>query len=199
MIPVPFSGDQTSSAFPEYQIQLPELGFGSFKIAYRSTGSRDVVLKIITDAVETESEDGDFALPDRLARELGVMERVDSPHIVKILKPPAIRQIAAARYVFYEEPFYGQGTLKDLISSGPLSLEPLRALALGLLEAIRVLWEENGVVHRDIKPGNIVFADTGEPVLLDLGIALFTDMSDITDSGDSPPKQAFTPRRSSLA
>lgn len=188
LIPVPFSGAQASAAFPEYAIQLPELGFGSFKVAYRSATSSGVVLKIITDAIDTESEDGDFALPDRLARELAVMERVNSPHVVKILRPPAIRQVGAASYVYYEEPFYSAGTLKDRLSSGPLPAETLRSLALGLLEGIRVLWDENGVVHRDIKPGNIVFADDGEPVLLDLGIALFTDMSDITDSGDTSPR-----------
>lgn len=187
--PLPFSSKEIEAAFPEYAVHFPELGQGSFKVAYKADGAGSArVLKVLTEPVSMDPEDFDEeSLPDRLARELKGMAEIDCPNIVKILRAPEVRDIGGSNYLFYEEPFYAGGTLAARLEQGALSEHEVVSLALGLFTAIEVLWSK-GIVHRDIKPGNIVFDSDGNPVLLDLGIALYTELSDITDSSLSSPR-----------
>lgn len=173
---------------------MPALGQGSFKVAYRvSTPDDDRVLKIIYSYPITDDPDEfDFEqVPDRIARELSGMSAVECPHVVTLASEPAVARIGGTSYLVYEEPFYGGGTLEDRLRNTPLSREETRALLAALLRASRALWASEKIVHRDIKPGNIAYTDDGTPVLLDLGLVLFTEMSALTDSGLASP---MTPR-----
>lgn len=191
---LPFTDADVCASFPNHAISVPALGQGSFKVAYHvSTQNDPRVLKVIYSFPITDDPD-EFDLdqvPDRIARELTGMSAVDSPHIVTLLSEPSVARIGDTSYLIYEEPFYGGGTLEDRVQSGPLSRAETRALLLALLRASSALWGADKIVHRDIKPGNIAFADDGTPVLLDLGLVLFTEMSALTDSGFMSP---MTPR-----
>lgn len=195
MPPIPqqlnFGDDDVVAAFPNYQVHTPHLGRGSFKVAYLAEaddGQR--VLKILTEPIEADLDEESSsvdALPERLARELEGMSLVDSPHVVKLVAAPAIVQIGGDRYITYEEPFYPGGTLQEKLVAGPLLPEEAETLVRVLLLAVQDLWDQQAIVHRDIKPGNIVYTVDGDPVLLDLGIALYTALSGLTDSlGQSP-------------
>jgi serine/threonine-protein kinase len=61
-------------------------------------------------------------------------------------------------------------------------LEPLR-IAAGLLAGVGHI-HEAGLMHRDIKPGNILIGDDGSALLTDFGIALLPDVAQLTDTGD---------------
>jgi len=50
-----------------------------------------------------------------------------------------------------------------------------------LINALSLLWDNN-IVHRDIKPDNVLFKDYFQPVIIDLGIARFTDLASITNT-----------------
>ena len=192
--PLPFTDSDVSAAFPELPISIPALGQGSFKVAYQVSLPRDErVLKIIYSfPIADDPDEFDFdQVPERIARELSGMSSVDCPHIVTLVSEPAVARIGSTSYLVYEEPFYGGGTLEDRLRKGPLSREETRALLTALLRASGALWAADKIVHRDIKPGNIAFADDGTPVLLDLGLVLFTEMSALTDSGFASP---MTPR-----
>ena len=61
-------------------------------------------------------------------------------------------------------------TLADAMATGPLSLEQVRSVLDDVLSALAVA-HAAGILHRDIKPGNILLADSGSAKLADFGIA----------------------------
>ena len=193
MLPaLPFEDHEVVDAFAPYVVQTPPLGRGSFKVAYfAETLAGPRVLKILTEPIDIDPDGEEVpaeALPERLARELEGMSLVQSPHVVKVLSPPKLVAIGTRSFIAYEEPHYGGGTLSDRLLAGPLSPPDAQALVLALLHAVQDLWDQQAIVHRDIKPGNIVFDDEGRPVLLDLGIALYTALSGLTDSVAQSPR-----------
>ncbi len=174
------------------QITLPELGCGSFKAAYRVVrAAGDAVLKVVKEPASLPQNPGDDELPPRLDREIVAMQRVNSRRVVHVLGGPEIRDIGGNPYVWYLEPFYGGGTL-EARGGQTLSERDGLTLADALLEGVDDLWRQARLVHRDIKPGNIVFGPDG-PVLLDLGIALHVDLTPLTNAF------AFSPRTNRYA
>ncbi|MGV8911439.1 MAG: serine/threonine-protein kinase [Rhodoglobus sp.] len=202
-----FDDNDVVRAFPEYELAIPFLGRGGFKVAYHaSAGDGERVVKILTDPLDAETDQDGFVsgeLPERLARELAAMAQVVSPHVVQILSEPRRIQLGEQyEFITYEEPYYSGGTLEDRIALTPLDAETAQQLVIALLSAVQDLWEQRQIVHRDIKPGNIVFDAEDRPVLLDLGIALYTGMPTLTDSLAESPRtliyaapEQFEPRR----
>lgn len=192
--PLPFVDADVCDGFPELTITTPPLGQGSFKVAYRANSpAGELVLKVIYSFPIADDPD-EFDLdqvPDRIARELSGMSAVNSPHIVTLVSDPAVTRIGGTSYLCYEEPFYGGGTLEDRLRNGALDRAETRSLLVALLRASSALWAADKIVHRDIKPGNVAYTGDGTPVLLDLGLVLFTEMSALTDSGFMSP---MTPR-----
>lgn len=193
MADLPFSAEEVRAALPTCGILAPELGRGAFKVAYRGKdGDQDIVVKILTEPFPEDLEAIETSeLPERFARELAGMSRVTSPHVVSLLSPPAIVRIAGASYLWYREPFYPGGTLEAAIAAGRSGRELGDAVLEAMLRAVRDIWVQAAMVHRDIKPGNVVFDSTGGPVLLDLGIAFHSDLTAITDAFGPSPR---TPR-----
>jgi hypothetical protein len=76
------------------------------------------------------------------------------------------------------------GTLKDrIMSKGTLPARTAAAVALQIAEALRDAHEQ-GMIHRDIKPGNILITDSGHVKVADFGIARAAEASTISDVGD---------------
>lgn len=193
MADLPFSADEVRAAFAPYEVVTPELGKGAFKVAYKGTDNgRDVVVKILTEPLPEDLETIETSeLPERFARELAGMSSVTSPHVVSLLRAPSVVRVGGASYLWYMEPFYPGGTLESAIADGRAG-QDLGDVILGtMLVAVRDMWQQSAMVHRDIKPGNIVFGSDGGPVLLDLGIAFHSDLTAITDAFDASPR---TPR-----
>ena len=68
-------------------------------------------------------------------------------------------------------PYYAKGSLTDRIRNGPLSLsEVIRGLSQGFLSGLSCI-HACGHLHLDVKPSNILFSDTDEPVIADFGQA----------------------------
>jgi serine/threonine protein kinase len=176
---------EIAEAFPEYRF-VKELGDGTFKVACLvEENGEQKVLKVSKASVEGP----DANLPERLRREIEAMKQVDCENIAQVLEGPGVREIGGEERVFYIERFYPGGTLDKRLDS-PWAAEDASALLRGLLTAVKAL-EDAGIVHRDIKPENIVFDEDGKPVLLDLGIAYYKDLSSITEPFGPSPK---TPR-----
>jgi serine/threonine protein kinase len=176
---------EIAAAFPEYSF-LKELGDGTFKVACLiEEDGEQKVLKVSKASVEGP----DANLPERLRREIEAMKEVGSEYIAEVLSGPGVRDIGDKSRVFYIEKFYPGGTLDQRLDS-PWTSENVVELLHGLLLAVKAL-EEAGIVHRDIKPENVVFDADGKPVLLDLGIAYYKDLSSITEPFGASPK---TPR-----
>lgn len=188
--PIPI--ESVAAALPDLTIKS-FLGAGTFKSAYLAERHGQVlVVKVLTAPLEEDLDDVESsALPVRFAREVRGMSAVASPHVVRVLQTPEVCTIARRSHVWYAEPYYSGGTLQDRIKNGETGWDLARHVTLGMLRAVDAMWTTASIVHRDIKPGNIVFDDVGEVVLLDLGIAYFPDLTDLTDAMGVSPR---TPR-----
>lgn len=187
----PFSDDEAKDAFQDYGLATPRLGLGSFKVAYQGHRNGDLVIKIMKEAIPDDEADSPD-LPERFARELLGMESVHCPHVVTLLEKPGIRQVGASHHIWYTEPFYPGPTLGACISSGGHGPDLAHKVLLHMLRAVEAMWNSpSKIVHRDIKPGNIIFDGQGDLVLLDLGIALHSDLTALTETYAPSPR---TPR-----
>ncbi|MFI5541839.1 protein kinase [Nocardia sp. NPDC051900] len=145
-----------------------EIGRGGFGVVYRCNQvvlDRTVAVKVLT-------ADQDAGNRERFVREQRAMGRLSGhPNIVGVLQVGAT--ISELPYLVM--PYCAQGSLDARIRRhGPLSaVEALRVgvkLAGSLETAHRF-----GIVHRDVKPSNILITDYGEPALTDFGIARIPD------------------------
>ena len=154
-----------------------------------SSNGESLVLKVIREPILDETQDGGMTLPERTRREVDGMKLIDHPGVVPVMSGPEIREIGGLQRVWYAEPYYSGGTLEDRLGS-PWATNDVLDLVDRLTQAAEAL-AAAGVVHRDIKPGNVVYNTDNDPVLLDLGIAYFIDLTPITDAWGISPR---TPR-----
>ncbi len=143
-------------------------------VVYRAAGPDDqmVAVKVLRQ-LAAASEDARC----RLAREVQAMRRVRSPFVAEVTDADLAGDIPylVTRLV--------QGrTLAQLIDDqGPLRGTALQRLAYGLADGLAAV-HAAGVVHRDLKHGNVMMA-AGDPVLIDFGIACQADSAPITQTG----------------
>ncbi len=114
---------------------------------------------------------------DRLAREVAAMRRVRGRHVAEVLDADVT---GATPYIVTR---YVPGAPLDSVvrDHGPLRGDALRRVVAGLLDALDTV-HAAGVVHRDIKPGNVMLHN-GEPVLIDFGLARALDDARLTATG----------------
>jgi hypothetical protein len=113
----------------------------------------------------------------RLAREVDTMRRVRSPFVAEVLDADLTGEFPyiVTRYV-------PGPTLDQMVRErGRLSSQGLRRLAYGTAEALAAI-HAAGVVHRDLKPGNVMLAED-RPVVIDFGIAQAGDATRLTQTG----------------
>ncbi|MGZ8216056.1 bifunctional protein-serine/threonine kinase/phosphatase [Methylomagnum sp.] len=141
------------------------LASGRYSALFIATDERNknpVVLKFPHPRVATERE-----YHDAFLREAWIGARVKSPWVAEILEQPPGRQTR----LYSVMPFYPGETLEQRVRRGPpMALEAGIDRALKLCKAVHALHRQR-VVHRDIKPDNVLLAEDGGLKLLDLGIA----------------------------
>ena len=188
-IPNPLDSADVGAAFPEYKIDPVRLGDGGMKSAFRILGDEQLVLKIVREPLAEEALEGRVSFPERIRREIEGMQKINHPGIVPIIEGPDIRMIDGKQHVWYIEPLFRGGSLADQLST-PWPESKCIDLLNGLVDAAEAL-ANHSVVHRDIKPSNIVFNADGLPVLIDLGIAHFQDLTPLTDNLGQSPRTAM--------
>jgi serine/threonine-protein kinase len=110
--------------------------------------------------------ESDIVFSERFRREVDMGQRLDHPHIVKVLKP----REQSATYMAME---YVEGkSLRAMVGKDPLPREQALDIARQVADAL-VYLHAHGVVHRDIKPENILVTADGRVKIIDFGIALF--------------------------
>ncbi len=165
--------DRTPERLGPYRL-VRRLGEGGMGVVYLATdpGGDAVAVKALHPGLAQEGN-----ARRRMGREVETMQRVRSPHVAEVLdadldgEPPYI----VTRYV--------PGLpLDDVVGAGgPLTGPALARLACGLAEALAAV-HAAGVVHRDLKPGNVMISD-GEPVVIDFGIAQLPETTRLTLTG----------------
>ncbi|MFJ6678023.1 Stk1 family PASTA domain-containing Ser/Thr kinase [Microbacterium sp. NPDC091382] len=148
------------------------IGRGGMASVYRGqdlTLGRPVAIKILEPDL---AADGAFRTRFRL--EAQSASRMSHPAIVRVYDAgEETRTDAAGRP--HPEPYIVMELvtghlLKDIISEGPVSVEDALRYTDGILEALEYS-HRAGVVHRDIKPGNVMVTDAGQVKVMDFGIA----------------------------
>ena len=149
-----------------YEI-LGALGAGGMGEVYKARDTRlgrDVAVKVLPDAVA--------ALPERLARferEARTVASLNHPNIVVL---HSIEEEAGLRFLTME--LVDGETLDASRAPEGLPLDRLLELAIPLTEALSAA-HERGVVHRDLKPGNVMVTAEGRLKVLDFGLAKLAD------------------------
>ena len=151
--------------------QLGEGGMGVVHLALDPHG-RAVALKLLRPHI---AHDRDARA--RLAREVDVLGRIKDPRVAAVVDADldGERPYLVTRYV-------PGPALDDVVKEhGPITGSGLLSLGRGLAEALDAIHSAE-VIHRDLKPGNVLLLD-GDPVLIDFGIAHVADDVRITMTG----------------
>lgn len=101
----------------------------------------------------------------RLKREVGVAREVAHPRVVRIFE---FGTSTHGAYLTME--LVAGASLRERLSGEPLPVDEAIGVAIQLFEGLAALHEKH-VVHRDVKPGNILLTETGEVKLADFGLA----------------------------
>ena len=174
--------NQPSINVPGYSIhgRLGKGGMAEVYLATEEALQRQVALKVLL-----HREDEEFT--QRFIKEGHIVASLRHPSIITIYR---IDQLADGRHFLAMEYLAGG----DLAQYKGQRLEPARALRIvRQIASALVVVHDKGLVHRDIKPGNILFRDDGTAVLTDFGVAKALQLdSDLTQSGIAVGSPAYS-------
>ncbi len=142
---------------------LDAIGQGGMATVYRARDIRDgsiVAIKVLSPYVAADPK-----FRGRFDREVNLLRRLAHPNIVPIL---AFGQADGYHYIVM--PYFSGGTLHDRLRAGPLlPLEGARIVEQ--ISSALDFAHQQGIIHRDVKPSNILLGENGEAKLTDFGFA----------------------------
>jgi hypothetical protein len=161
----------------EYDL-LEELGRGGMAIVYRARDrqlEREVAVKVLPFSLAFDAE-----FVERFQREARTAARLEHPNII-----PIYRVGRAGRVIYFVMKLLrGQALSRILTARRALAPVEIRHLLTQTGGALGFA-HRHGIVHRDIKPDNIMFDEHGHPVLTDFGIAKAASGTRLTGTGMS--------------
>jgi hypothetical protein len=155
-------------AIPGYKILRPigEGGMASVFLAVQESLDREVALKVMAPALAANSE-----FTERFLKEGRITAKLQHQNLVTVYD---IGTHAGVYYLAAE--YIPGGTLKERIEAGGLSVGEILDILVEMARGLDFA-HQKGFVHRDVKPGNILFRKDGSVVLADFGIAKAMDSS----------------------
>ncbi|MBM2850447.1 MAG: protein kinase [Anaerolineales bacterium] len=167
--------DLTGKQLGPYQIVAPlgEGGMAAVYKAYQPAMDRYVALKILPRHFASDPQ-----FVTRFQQEARVVAQLQHPHIL-----PVFDFGEADGYTYIVMPFVKSGTLTDLLKGPALSLPHIRTLVTQIGGALDYA-HARGLIHRDVKPSNVLIDETGNCLLTDFGLAKIIEGSiHLTTSG----------------
>jgi serine/threonine protein kinase len=157
----------------DYELEAV-VGEGALGVVHqaRSADGRIVALKILKPVL---GEDEEFR--SRLAREVRAAQEVTHRHLVAVLDHG---ETPDGPFVVFE--YLGGGSLADRLEAGPLDLGAMVRLIADVAAGLNAL-HVNGIVHRDVKPSNIMLRNDDSAALTDFGLAKSSAHSVLTHPG----------------
>ena len=152
-------------------------GMGDVWKAVDTKLDREVAVKILPPALAQD--------PERLARFAGEAKAVAALNHPNIVTIHSVEEAGGVHFLTMEL-VRGQ-TLAELIPPGGLPVERFFEIAVPIASAVSAAHEQ-GVTHRDLKPGNIMVSDEGRVKVLDFGLAKFREPKTSADPDDVPTK-----------
>ncbi|MCA9758900.1 MAG: protein kinase [Candidatus Eisenbacteria bacterium] len=156
---------------------LSALGSGGMGVVYRARDTRldrDVALKLLPPAVASHAESR-----ERFQREARLLASLDHPNIVTVYSVEE-----AGGLHFLTMGLIEGRTLDDVIPADGLSLAEILRVSVALVDALAAA-HDKGVIHRDIKPGNVMVTPEGRIKVLDFGLAKSQPMGTKATRGSS--------------
>ena len=164
-----------SALAADYEI-LGELGRGGMAIVYHAREralDRDVAVKVLPAAMAFDAE-----LVERFQREARTSAQLEHPHIV-----PIYRVGRAGPVIYFVMKYLRGRPLSEVLAErGTLAPDEIRRILLETGSALGYA-AAHGVIHRDVKPDNIVLDEGGRCVLTDFGIARSASDQRLTATG----------------
>jgi eukaryotic-like serine/threonine-protein kinase len=152
-------------------------GMGTVWLARDELARRDVAVKEPR-AADTLNERERAVAYARMRREALAAARIDHPAVITIHEVV----VEDGRPWVVMELVRGRSLADILYAEGPISPQRAARIALPVVGALAAA-HAAGVLHRDVKPGNVLLADDGRVVLSDFGVALVEGERPITESG----------------
>lgn len=177
LIPIPHTTPPPTVSTPpaiaqrqigKYRIkgELGRGGMGAVYLAEQMGLGREVAIK---ELIPSAAADPTALM--RFMQEAQVMARTSHPNLVQVHD---LEQIGEANYIVLE--FVRGQSLRDLVNQGPIPMPQTFAVMHGVLQALDYA-HRHSIVHRDMKPENVLLSDEGAVKVADFGIARLTDDS----------------------
>ncbi len=167
-------GDRPAFAAPpktigQYRIKraIASGGMGTVYEAEQESPRRMVALKVIRQGLTTP------ALLRRFELESQVLGRLQHPGIAQIYQA-GTAQTDQGRQPYFAMEFVRGTDLREFVRRNNLSTRQRLELLARICDAVHHA-HQKGVIHRDLKPGNILVDESGQPKILDFGVARVTD------------------------
>ena len=162
---------------------ISRLGSGAMGSVWRvrDDGGHQYAMKILRDSLSDDDspqqQRDELTARERLRREAMALQKVRHPGVCGIVD----MELDDALAFIVTELIEGKNLREDVRVNGRYVGDDLERLARKLIEAVRAV-HASGIVHRDIKPTNVMVSSTG-PVLVDFGIAMGEGESHVTRTG----------------
>ncbi|MFI6600733.1 serine/threonine-protein kinase [Nonomuraea sp. NPDC050536] len=155
---------------------VERLGSGGMGLVWRA---RDLALHrevAIKEVRPPDSADVAEEIRGRVLREAQALARLNHPHVV------TIHHIVEDRFPWIVMELVQGGSLQDRLAHGPLPPHEVARLGREVLSALRAA-HSVGILHRDVKPANVLLRPDGSSVLTDFGIAAVRETPNLTATG----------------
>jgi serine/threonine protein kinase len=141
-------------------------GMSRVYLARRQSDGLELVLKVLDRSLHR-----DASFRQRFVHEYSILRRLSHPNVVTIFD-----QAMNDRYGYIAMEYFPAGTLKERIRGEPLPTDTVQLCLTQIARALEAV-HGAGVVHRDLKPHNIMFRNDLELAILDFGLARDTSVN----------------------